>query len=203
MPDIDLNRYTQNTFTFASAKDLLRFTGAIGWANLLRLDFARNIRVSAAFYQTCESLEYEMLWLRKWESSLKPLKKAPDMSKRGARKVSPEPLAIQDRLESTGDCLRLWKAMFAINQAFDVVADDNVEKNGVTPTANTDRKITPKKSRARLRTLDLGGPIADIQKVLEKVGVDTDKEDVCFGMLLETEANHYRPSYHTRPTSPT
>ena len=174
--------------------------GAIGWANLLRLDFARNIRVSAAFYQTCESLEYEMLWLREWESSLKPLKKAPDVSTRGARKQA---LDIEDQLESTGNCLRLWKAMFAINQAFDVVVHDNVEKNDAGPAANTDRKLRLKKSRTRLRTLDLGGPIADIQKVLEKVGTDTDKEDVCFGMPLETEADNHRPSYHTRPTNPT
>ena len=201
MPDINMNRYTQNTFTFASAKDLLQFMGAIGWSNLLRLDFARNIRVSAAFYQTCESLEYEMLWLRKWESCLKPLKKAPDVSKHKTQKASKRP--FEDRLERTAgelECLRLWKAMFAINQAFDVVADENVEKNDIAPAA---KQITPKKSRARLRTLDLGGPIADIQKVLEKVGVDTDKEEVCFGILLKTQADHYRPSYHTRRTNPT
>lgn len=163
--------------------------GAIGWANLLRLDFAQNIRVSAAFYQTCESLEYEMLWLRKWESSLKPLKRAPGVSKRGARKASESPLGIEDRLESCGgglDCLRLWKAMFAINQVFDVVADDNLEKNDVAPAekhAGDDCKIKPKKSRTRLRTLDFGGPIADIQKFLEKVGMDTDREEVCFRLL--------------------
>ena len=123
-----------------------------------------------------------MLWLQKWTCNLKCLVKEQAVPKGRARRPLEKRLRTEERLENRrGDweCLKLWQAISAINQAFDDAEGIRI-KDDVVDTAKEEsvsvRKTVPKKSRTRLRTLDFGQPITDVQKVFEKVGMNNSIE---------------------------
>ena len=145
------NRYRENKFAFRKPVEMIMFMNAIGWTNITRMKFAKNLVVSSTFFRHKQSLELK--WLVKWHPELRAVMK-------GIELITPEwkpedidedykPPEVEKALKT------IVKVMDESDQLDAQIAENN---NGNIPS--------------RIQTLDLGESFESISSRIQSMGLD-------------------------------
>ena len=143
---------------------MIMFLNAIGWINVARMKFARNLVVSSTFFRHKQSLELK--WLVKWHPELRGAMK-------GMELLTPEwkPEDFDEDYEPP----EVEKALKTIVQVMD--ESDQLDAK----IAENNRGKVP----SRIQTLDLGDSFESISSCIQSMGLD---DSTCGALEDTTEA---------------
>lgn len=141
-------RYRENQFAFRKPAELILFMNNIGWINIARMNFDKNLVVSAKFltkYKHC----LEVKWLARWQAELR-------FSMQGHELITPDWKA--EDIDPEYEPPEIEKALKTMVK----VMDESKEM---------DKMISASHVSPRVKTLDLGDSFSSIANLLQDVGM--------------------------------
>ena len=170
-----ITRYRQNRFVFPDPKNLLRFLGCIGWANITRLSFTENIAVTLGFFDKDQGRELEILWLQRWTSDLRRHMKGAEILLPNLTEWLRDVRMSEDSKKERGEEEDLRKAIAGVNKVLD---DAEQLEQALSAVQSTDAGVESNvQGRMRIQTLDLGERFADVDEQLRTMDLGIHDKD--------------------------